>query len=205
VREAAEGGIVVYGAAGAVGAFAIKWLKRANLHPIIAVAGNGTTFVESLLDRKEGDVVVDYRKGDDEVVKGIRNAVPEGQKLMFAFDAVSDHNSYTNILKVLDPHGHITLVLPGKFYEGIPETVHQSITQVGAVHGDPDDLWDFGYVYTRLISQGLKAGWFCGHPFEVIPGGLDGVQEGLEKLRDGKNSATKYVYRIEETRGYGVK
>lgn len=205
VREAVKGGVVVYGAAGAVGAFAIKWLRRANLHPIIAIAGNGIPFVESLLDKSRGDAVVDYRKGDDAVIKEIREAIPKGQKLMYAFDAVSDHNSYTNILQVLDQHGHLSLILPGKTYEGIPETVHQSITQVGAVHGDPDDLWDFGFVCTRLISKGLKEGWLCGHPYEVIPGGLDGVQEGLEKLRDGKNSATKYVFRMEDTKGYGAK
>jgi NADPH2:quinone reductase len=203
-REALEkGGIVIYGAAGAVGAFAIKWLRRANLHPIIAVAGNGIPFVETLLDKTKGDCVVDYRKGDDVLVKEISEAVPKGQRLMYAFDTVSDHNSYANIFKVLDPYGHITLVLPGKVYEGIPETVHHSITQVGAVHGVPEDLWDFGYAYARLISLGLKQGWFSGHPYEVVPGGLDGVQRGLENLRDGRNSAAKYVYRIEETNGYG--
>ncbi|KAJ9658491.1 hypothetical protein H2198_003643 [Neophaeococcomyces mojaviensis] len=202
-REAVEkGGIVVYGAAGAVGAFAIKLLSRANLHPIIAIAGKGIPFVETLLDMTRGDVVVDYRKGDDAVVKGIADAVPKGQKLMYAFDTVSSNNSYTNIFKVLDLRGHITFVLPGKKYEGIPETVNDSITTVGSVHGKPDDLWDLGYVYFRLISLGLKQGWFSGHPYEVIPGGLQGVQQGLDNLRDGKNSALKYVYRIEETEGY---
>lgn len=144
-----NGGIVVYGAASAVGAFAIKWLRRANLHPIIAVAGNGIPFVESLLDQSKGDSVVDYRKGDDAVVKGIAAAVPKGQKLMYAFDAVSEHNSYTNICKVLDPHGFISLVLPGKEYEGIPETVHHNITMVGAVQ------WSAGR------SLGL---WICLFP-----------------------------------------
>jgi len=202
-REAVKkGGIVVYGAAGAVGAFAIKLLDRADLHPIIAVAGRGIPFVETILDKTKGDVVVDYRKGDDAVVRGIADAVPKGQKLMYAFDTVSDHNSYANIFKVLDPYGHITFVLPGKKYEGVPETVHDTITTVGSVHGYPDDLWDLGYAYFRLMSLGLKQGWFSGHPYEIIPGGLYGVQQGLENLRDGKNSASKYVYRIEETEGY---
>lgn len=199
-REAMEkGGIVIYGAAGAVGAFAIKLLSRANLHPIIAIAGRGIPFVETLLDKSKGDVVVDYRKGDEAVVKGIADAVPKGQKLMYAFDTVSDHNSYTNIFKVLDPHGHITLILPGKEYVGIPETVDDSITSVGSVHNSSsDDLRDLGYVYFRLMSLGLKQGWFSGHPYEVMPGGLQAVQQGLENLRDGKNSAVKYVYRISD-------
>ena len=191
----------MYGAASAVGAFAVKLLVRANIHPIISVAGRGTGFVEGLIDKSKGDVVIDYRSGDDAVVSGIRDAVPKGQKLLYAFDAVSEKGSYQNVLKVLDPQGHISLVLPGKKYEGVPETVKQTITTVGSVHGTPDDLKDFGYAWFRLFSLGLKEGWFSGHPYEVVPGGLNGVQKGLENLRDGKASAIKYVYRIEETEG----
>lgn len=201
-KAALAGGVVVYGASGAVGAFAVKLLVRAKIHPIICVAGRAaSSFVETLIDRSKGDTVVDYRTGADKVVEALRQAVPRGQKLMYAFDAVSEKGSYQQITQVLDPHGHITLVLPGKKYEGIPETVHKTTTTVGAVHGYPDDLTDFGYAWFRLFGLGLKEGWFSGHPYEVVPGGLGGVQKGLENLKDGKASAVKYVYRIDETAG----
>lgn len=200
-EDALAGGVVVYGAASAVGAFAVKLLARSNIHPIICVAGRGSPYVESLLDKSKGDTAIDYRGGEEKVVEGLRKAVPKGQKLMYAFDAVSEHGSYERITKVLDPHGHITLVLPGKKYEGVPETVHQTLTTVGSVHGTPDDLKDFGYAWFRLFSLGLKEGWFKGHPFEVVSGGLGGVQTGLENLKNGKASAVKYVYRIEDTEG----
>jgi NADPH:quinone reductase-like Zn-dependent oxidoreductase len=200
-KDALAGGVVVYGAASAVGAFAVKLLVRANIHPIISVAGRGTEFVEGLIDKSKGDVVIDYRKGDEEVVKGLKAAIPSGGKLLYAFDAVSEKGSYQNILKVLDPHGHITLVLPGKKYEGVPDSVSMTITTVGSVHGVPDDLSDLGYAWYRLFSKGLKDGWFSGHPYEVVPGGLGGVQTGLDNLKKGKASAVKYVYRIEETEG----
>jgi NADPH:quinone reductase len=200
-RDALSGGVVVYGAASAVGAFAVKLLVRSKIHPIIAVAGNGIPFVEGLLDKSKGDVVVDYRKGNEAVVQGLKDATPKGQKLMYAYDAVSEHNSYQNICGALDPHGHLTLVLPGKKYPEIPSTVHQTITTVGSVHSFPDDLEDFGYAWFRLFALGLKEGWFSGHPYEVVPGGLNGVITGLENLQHGKASAIKYVYRIEETEG----
>lgn len=200
-KDALAGGVVVYGASSAVGAFAVKLLVRAKLHPIICVAGRASSYVETLLDKSKGDVVIDYRDGDEKVVAAIRSAVPQGQKLLYAFDAVSEHGSYQQIIKVLDPQGHISLVLPGKKYEEIPESVHQTLTTVGAVHGVPDDLTDFGYAWFRLFGLGLQEGWFSGHPYEVVPGGLEGVQTGLENLRDGKASAVKYVYRIEETPG----
>ncbi|EXJ87013.1 hypothetical protein A1O3_03970 [Capronia epimyces CBS 606.96] len=200
-KDAESGGVLVYGAASAVGAFAVKLLVRSNIHPIIAVAGRGIPFVEGLIDKSKGDTVIDYRGGEAQVVAGIRDAVPKGQRLLYAFDAVSEKGSRQQILKVLDPHGHVTLVLPRGKHEGQPETVHETVTSVGSVFGRPIDLSDLGYAWFRLFSLGLKEGWFKGHPYEVVPGGLGGVQTGLENLKNGKASALKYVYRIDDTDG----
>ncbi|EXJ88209.1 hypothetical protein A1O1_05139 [Capronia coronata CBS 617.96] len=200
-KDASAGGVVVYGASGAVGAFAVKLLAHADIHPIICVAGHGIPYVEGLIDRSKGDTIIDYRGGEDKLVAGLREAIPKGQKLLYAFDAIAEKGSYQQIAKVLDPEGHITLVLPVRDQEAIPKSVHQTMTTVGSVHGKPDDLIEFGYAWFRLFSLGLKEGWFKGHPFEVVPGGLDGVQTGLNNLKDGKASAVKYVYRIEDTEG----
>ncbi|OHE99996.1 alcohol dehydrogenase [Colletotrichum orchidophilum] len=43
----------------AVGAFAIKLVILFNIHPIIAVAGNGSSYVETLVSKDKGDVVID--------------------------------------------------------------------------------------------------------------------------------------------------
>ena len=197
-QDALAGGVLVYGASSAVGAYAVKLLVRSKIHPIICIAGRGTSYVEELLDKSKGDTVIDYRNGDDKVVASIREAIPKGQKLLHAFDAVSEKGSYQKIIQVLDPRGHLSTVLP---VQGVPETVHKTLTTVGSVHGAPDDLSDFGHAWFRLFSLGLKQGWFSGHPYEVIPGGLNGVQIGLQNLQDGKASALKYVYRVGETEG----
>ena len=199
-----EGGVIVYGAATAVGAFAIKLLIRADIHPIVAVAGNGTNFVSTLLDKSKGDTIIDYRNGNEKLVQDLKAAIPHGKKCLYAFDAVSEHNSYQNIVQVLDPEGHITLVLPGKDYEGIPESCHQTLTSVGSVHGKPDDLSDLGFAWFRLFGLGLKEGWFSGHPYQVLPKGLESVDTGLRNLMEGKASAVKYVYRVEDTPGAGA-
>ncbi|KAJ5521636.1 chaperonin 10-like protein [Penicillium freii] len=34
-----------------------------NIHPIIAIAGKGIPFVESLLDKGKGNIVIYYRRG----------------------------------------------------------------------------------------------------------------------------------------------
>jgi len=189
--------LVVYGGAAAVGAYAIKFAQLANIHPIIAVAGRGEKFVEGLIDRSKGDTIVDYRKGDESVIQGIKSAL-KGAQLNYAFDATSEHNSYTNIVQALSPTGHITLVLPGRKYEGIPESVNMSITSVGESHkGDKE----FAHVYFRYVAKGLKEGWFTPHPHEVVEGGLEGVETGLRNLKEGKASGVKYVFRIGEEGG----
>ncbi|EXJ60758.1 hypothetical protein A1O7_04911 [Cladophialophora yegresii CBS 114405] len=116
--------------------------------PVISVAGRGISFVESLLDKSKGDIVIAYRTGNRKVFEGIQSAIPNSSKLLYAFDAVSDGTSPQNLAQVLDPHGNVTFVVPGAFQE-MPPTVKKSVTLVWAVHGNPiagsaEDLSDFG-------------------------------------------------------------
>ncbi|KXT08681.1 hypothetical protein AC579_8663 [Pseudocercospora musae] len=189
--------LVVYGASSAVGSYVLHFANRANIHPLICISGRAQEHVERLIDRAKGDTIIDYRKGNEAVVKGIKDAL-KGAKLFHAYDAVSEHNSYQNICEVLEPNGTITLVLPGKKYPEIPSNVNQTITQVGDVHGSHKDL---GFVYSRLITRGLDEGWFKPQPQEVVPGGLGGVQKALENLMNGNASAVKYIFKIADTEG----
>ncbi|PVH93476.1 hypothetical protein DM02DRAFT_661945 [Periconia macrospinosa] len=160
---------------------------RSNIHPIISVAGRGIPFVESLLDKSKGDAVVDYRKGDETVVQGIKDAL-KGRKLEHAFDAVSEHGSSANIVKALDPQGRITLVLPWEEYKSIPPAINKTFTNVGESHKKDKG---FAFMYFRLFGRGLAEGWFTPHPTEVIPGGLGGLEKGLKALQEGKASGVK--------------
>lgn len=205
--------LAIYGAASAVGAFAVKFAILSNIHPIICIAGRGKDFVNTLIDTSKGDIVVDYRQGDEGIVNEMQRHLGPGEKLRYAFDAVSDKGSYQNLMKVMDQQeGRISLVLARKNYEGIPPSFAKFYTQVGKVHserypglrgdvplkGSLGDQ-DFGAVMYKFIERGLAKGWFRGHPFEVVPGGLEGLETGLSNLKAGKASAFKYVYRIGET------
>lgn len=169
--------------------------------------------MEGLIDRTKGDSIVDYRNGDSAVVNGIQEALKRAgaKEVKYAFDAVSEHNSFQNISQVLSKQdSKITLVLPGKDYSAIPDHIEKSTTAVGSVHMDPPEGKakagiitggkEFGFVFFRFFSRGLQQGWFSGHPHEVIPGGLNGVEKGLSNLKGGVNSATKYVFEIEDTK-----
>lgn len=183
-----------------MGTYILQLASRSNIHPLICVAGRAQQHVESFLDRSKGDTIVDYRSGDEAVVAGIKEAA-NGAKLLHAYDAVSEKGSFQNISKCLSAGGKITLVLPFSDYKDIPDSIEKSTTMVGDVHGS---LKELGYVYCRYFSKGLEEGWFKGQPQEVVPGGLEGVEGALRNLKEGKASAVKYVFRIEDTPGVGT-
>ena len=206
--------LVVYGGATAVGAFAIKLATLSNIHPIIAVAGKGIPFVETLLDKSKGDIVLDYREGDTALRQKMKQAAGD-QQILYAYDAVSEKGSFQNIFAVLDKGGRFTHVLPisGKYElpgsgnsaeSKIPDGLDGQITLVSSVHqgeGHPLADIDFGAALFHFIGRGLAKGWFRGHPYEVREGGLSGLEGLLKDLEAGKASAVKYVLRIGDTPG----
>lgn len=197
--------LVVYGGATAVGAFALKFAKLSNIHPLIVVAGKGSAFVETLIDRSKGDTIIDYREGDDAVRSKIK-AAAGGRPIHHAYDAISEKGSYKNLAAAMTAPAKITTVLPVKEGDTLPEGIVEDRTMVGTVHFNPaegktiDDR-EFGAAFFPLIGRGLAQGWFSGHPYEVRPGGLNGIEGALKDLEAGKASAVKYVVRITETAG----
>ncbi|KAL1297966.1 hypothetical protein AAFC00_006474 [Neodothiora populina] len=195
--------LVIYGASSAIGYYALQLALKSNIHPLICIAGNASAHVQKLLDASKGDVVIDYRKGDDSVRKEIVSAIPSSAPLRHAFDGVSEKGSFQNIGAAMADQkspggGHITTVLPGRDFSDVPQGVNVSTTMVGDVHSS---LKDFGYVYYRYVARGVDEGWFLPQPQVEIPGGLAGVQEGLTNLKEGKASAVKYVFKIADTPG----
>ncbi|CAK7202874.1 hypothetical protein SEUCBS139899_005601 [Sporothrix eucalyptigena] len=191
--------LVIYGASSGVGAATVQLARLSNIHPIIAVAGESAAIVEKLIDRSKGDVVVDYRGGDDAAVAALKSAVGT-HKVRHAVNAISEGSSNYIVSEVLQPGGTVALVLPWKDDERITQKIEHIQTSVGRVFRE---LKDLGFVYSRYFGWALAEGTFKGHPYEVVPGGLGGVQTGLANLRAGKAHGIKYVFRIAETEGAG--
>lgn len=193
--------LLIYGVTSAVGAFAAKLARLSGFSPIIGVAGRAGDYASTLVD-----YVVDYRKGEDALVATVQEISEKeglGGKITNVFDAISESGSLEATLRFVDPNaGNVSTVLPPKLFAKdrenykYPPGVTACNTAFPTVHSTHKD---FGYLWTRYLGRLLEDGRLKGHPYEVIPGGLKGVLTGLQKLRDGKASAAKYVYRIEET------
>ncbi|EAU32853.1 conserved hypothetical protein [Aspergillus terreus NIH2624] len=183
--------LVIYGGSTAVGAFAIKLARRSNIHPIIAVAGKGASYITPLLDASRGDVVVDYRAGGEATAKGIRAALG-AEPLEHVLDTIVSDESTRVLRGVIAPGGNINSVLPQE--RDVAPGVATN-TWVSAAHeaGGPDDCRELCYLFCRWFSRALQRGEFSGHPFEVRPWGLAGVQDALRDLMQGKASAVNLV------------
>ncbi|KAF2117186.1 chaperonin 10-like protein [Lophiotrema nucula] len=193
--------IILYGVTTAVGAFAAKLARLSGLHPIIGVAGRAASFARDL-----SDYVVDYRAGEDSIVSAIEDILAkEGldRKVRYGFDCVNEQGSLETTLRLIDTNGgQICTVLPPSLFSRTKENFKWPEGVKGTNTACPQvqtTLKDFGYIWARLFSRLLADGRLTAHPYEVIPGGLNGILIGLQKLRNGEASALKYVYRIEET------
>jgi NADPH:quinone reductase len=195
--------LIVYGASSAVGVYTIQLARRSNIHPLLCVAGRACPYVETLIDRNAGDTVVDYRAGTSAIVEGLQAATGKDVKVYHAFDAVAANGSQKNFIPILGTGGKATFVSPAPLEdESFPEGIEKTWTFVGDVHKEEDEsARDFGFLYSRLFGRGMQEGWLKPQRQEVVPGGLDGVQTGLSKLKAGQASAVKYVFRIAAMEG----
>lgn len=204
--------LVIYGASGAVGSAAVQLAQLADIHPLVCVAGeSGASVVHPLLDTTKGDVLVDYRQGPGKLLQTMKAALA-GRKLHHAFDCVSEHGSSANICHVLEPDGHISLVLPSGVKQ-VPSGFEVTATMAGGLWAGFDNKSkthgtmgfagpvEFGYCYSRLIGHWFREGKLRVHTPEVMEGGLLGVEQALKRLRRGENHGVKYVVRVEETPG----
>jgi NADPH:quinone reductase len=147
--------ILIYGGASAVGAFALQFAKLSGLNPIIAVAGNGIDFVESL---NCADVIIDYRQGD--VGQRIKDAL-QGQQLRHAFDAISSGDTWKIALEAMGPDvkgTHLNMVDPPHPVPEWPEGLQFSRTYVSSAYGQKHSYrteeeakrdGDFAYMFYR--------------------------------------------------------
>lgn len=136
-----------------------------------------------------------------------------------AFDTItsSAHKTWIPISQLLSPStaqqtSYLSVVSGANKYDEpeIPEGVEIVYTYCGTVHSgsylkgmpkqaDAEEVQsdpEWGFVFFRYVSRMLEDRRLSGHPQEVVDGGLEGVEKGLQMLKDGKAKGIKFVYRI---------
>jgi len=191
--------------------FAVKLVSLSNLHPIIAVSGQGSDYVKSIIDPGKGDVVVDYRQGEEKLLASISKAILRNDKIKYAFDAISNPNTINLLGRAIDSESGVPgTVLRQEEGIDIPSSVQMSLAfalelwepvintqKVGK--RDSISNRETGFIFFRYLEYALANDLIKPHPSEVIPGGLGGIEQGLKAVKNGKNSGLNYIYRVAET------
>jgi NADPH:quinone reductase-like Zn-dependent oxidoreductase len=182
-------GIVVWGAGSAVGGYAVQLAKKAGLY-VVAIAGSSTQHAKDL----GADEVISYKT--DDVASAIEKAAQK-VSIAHAYDAISEPPTTETLVKALGKlkGGIITTVLPTEYdSEDSSSNVKVVRTMVGQSH---EEQAEFAQRWIRQIARWVDEGSFEAGNVKVIPGGLDGVKEGLRLLEEGKVNATKLVCECE--------
>ena len=192
--------LVINGGSTWVGSYAIKLAVLSNIHPIIATAGAAKSHVETLLDASKGDVCIDYRRDEDDLVTAVLAAL-NGHPALHAVETVGDESCLKWMRRVISPRGQIAITLPMPQRENSGKEARTELIQSTGVYDSPLGLSqrpgkDFGHVMMQYFGQALRDGTFTGHPYKLVPGGLQGAQQALLDLKAGKASAVKFVLRL---------
>lgn len=203
--------LLVYAATTALGTYAVKLAKLAGVGPVIAIGGGSSGYLKDVLDSH--DFFLDYRSGMERVKKDVAQIVSENHlSLNHAIDAFNEDESWVHIAQLLNSGGKVSVFSGALKYEeeAIPKHVQIIYTFVGTGHegayrpGMPKqppveeaqgDI-EFANKFFSWTEDVLQQATYTGHPYEVIPGGLEGVSEGLNRLRSGKAAGKKFVYEI---------
>ena len=197
--------IVVWGASGSVGNYAVQLAKLIGLR-VIGVAGAGVAMAKLA----GADVVVDYRQGQTHAQ--ILEAL-EGEELQYSFDAVSEGGTTSALASLYSPStkdARMVLVLYPS--EELPSFIDYLQTSVFSCYGEeqkfgtrilpasPEDK-AFAEKFFPWLEERLKEGKIKPNRITVVPGGLEGVKEGFRRMREKEVSGEKLVFRIAETPG----
>ncbi|CAF9934604.1 MAG: hypothetical protein HETSPECPRED_009283 [Heterodermia speciosa] len=197
--------VLIYGGSTATGTIAIQFAKLSGATVITTCSPRNNELVKAL----GADAIYDYR--DEACGEEIRAYTSD--KLVYALDCISEASSPRICADALSTDGALTkryssLLGIDDFprddvdkkatiaYSAIGEDL--SFPGRGLFPAKEEDL-HFMTKFIGIAQELLAEGKIKPHPVSLRPGGLKGVLDGLQDMREGKVSGEKLVYRIDET------
>ncbi|KAK2743069.1 hypothetical protein FQN57_005025 [Myotisia sp. PD_48] len=197
--------ILIYGGSTATGSLGIQFAKLSGYDPITVCSTRHFDFVKKL------GAVAAFDYHDFDCGPKIREYT--NNKLKLAWDTISLPGSARICSHALSSNSG------GKYWALLPEPsprddVESKYTLAYYMFGEkvqlsengpisPPDHTSFRYAkdFLTIANKLMGEGKIKVHPQHVGPRGLIGVLEGLDKMRQGKVSGVKLVYRVAETPG----
>ncbi|EPT05495.1 hypothetical protein FOMPIDRAFT_83158 [Fomitopsis schrenkii] len=185
--------IVVLGGASSVGQYTIQLAKLSGFSPIITTASLHNT---DLLRSLGATHVVDRKLASERLREEISKITKE--PLDVIFDAISLPETQLLAYELLAQGGTLALVLnPAIPVEKIVSG--KRVVKMWGVTMFPEENRVASAQFYKKLTAWLEEGIIKPNRTEVLSGGLAGVADGLERLRNDQVSGVKLVVRPQET------
>ncbi|KAL5486256.1 hypothetical protein ACEPAI_7302 [Sanghuangporus weigelae] len=182
--------IVVFGGSTSVGQYVIQLAKLSGFSPIITTSSlHNIDLLKSL-----GATHVIDRNTD--VPAEAKKIISDAQ-VELIYDAVSEEVTQNQAWDLLAPGGTLVIILPAKVDKGKYKDKTLLDPVVGNVHAP--QTRQIGISLYSKLSGLLESGAIKPNRVEVIPNGLAGIPDGLDRLRKNKVSGKKLIARPWET------
>jgi NADPH:quinone reductase-like Zn-dependent oxidoreductase len=190
--------LLIYGGSTATGTVAIQFAKLSGLEVITTCSPHNFDLVKGL----GADHVFDYKSPT--CAADIRKVT--NNKLKYVFDCISRDASPQICADSIGPEGGKYSALLGvpKFpRDDVYNVFNHAYTPAGeAFKKGPNEFtpkkedFEFGVKFCALAEKLLAEGKIKPHSRELREGGLDGILEGVQDLREWKVSGAKLVYKL---------
>ncbi|KAG8214306.1 chaperonin 10-like protein [Butyriboletus roseoflavus] len=187
--------ILIMAGSCSLGQYAIQLARLSGFSPIITTASlHNTEYLQSL----GATHVLDRRLSKEALNERIAQ-LHGGTPLLYAFDAVSLEDTQRVAYDSLAPGGKFTEVFLEILPRHDPAGGKRVLHAWGSFEVTTPGVREFGQRFMRELSGWIAEGKIKPNVVEVLPGGLNGVKAGLERLERGEVSARKLIVHPQET------
>ncbi len=189
---AGEGkGMLVWGGAGSVGSAAVQVARSMGFTVYVAASERHRGYLKGLGARE----VFDYR-GEGVVGRIVEMARRDGVSVTVGFDAVGRVGECLGVLKEFkgETTARLATAVPPK--EDSPQVEGVEVKFVAAPVGEVKRREHFDLVFGVWLKEKLEKGEFVPSPkMQIVEGGLEGIDKGLDELKKGV-SGVKLVVEV---------
>jgi len=183
--------ILIMGGASSVGSYTIQLAKLSGFSPIITTASLAQKDQLKALGATE---VIDRNVTGDEFTTAVQKITQKPIEVVY--DTISLPETQKAAWSVVAKGGTLVLTLQ-KVVEEEEGGSRSIVATYGSPHAQPNqtlcrECWN-------ILGKWLQDGLIKPNKFEVLPKGLDGIPDGLERMKEGKVHGIKLVAHPQET------
>ncbi|TCD60664.1 hypothetical protein EIP91_009724 [Steccherinum ochraceum] len=182
---------LLFGGASSVGQIVIQLAKLSGFSPIIATASPHNA---ELLKSLGATHVVDRNLTADKLIETVKQITSE--PIQIVYDSISQKATQNAGYDILAPGGTLIITTPRTIDEEKITEDKPVIRTYGSLHREQNR--ELGIQFYRHLPKYLESGALKLPSVEILPNGLNGIPQGLERLKKGQVSGYKLIARPQE-------